>query len=143
VAQLVLMGATIGVAFVPPRWPDRISTWLAVTGASLAFLGALIAYLAAHELGRSLTPFPEPARRGGLVESGPYRYVRHPIYAAGLVFFAGYALFAGPLALVGTALLGVLWAHKASLEERLLEDRYHDYAAYEARVPWRLVPRLW
>ncbi len=77
------------------------------------------------------------------MESGPYRFVRHPIYSAGILFFAGYALFAGPLSLVGTALLAFLWSHKASLEERFLRDRYHEYAAYAVRVPWRLVPGVW
>lgn len=142
-AQFVLMGLTVGVGLLPPRWPDRLVDWLAVAGAVLAFAGAVFAYLAAHELGRALTPFPEPARRGELVESGPYRFVRHPIYLAGLVFFVGYALFAGPLSLAGTAVLGLLWARKATLEERLLRLRYDGYAAYERRVRWRLVPGVW
>lgn len=143
VAQFVLMGATIGAGILPPRWPDAVKLQLAVAGALAAFAGALVAYLAAHELGRALTPFPEPARRGTLVESGPYRLVRHPIYAAGLVFFVGYALFAGPLALLGTALLGWLWVHKSSVEEARLRERYEEYSTYAQRVRWRLVPRVW
>lgn len=143
VGQFVLMGATVGAGVLPPRWPDAVELELAVAGAVVAFVAALLAYLAAHELGRALTPFPEPARRAELVESGPYRLVRHPIYSAGLLFFVGYALFAGPLALIGTALLGLLWAHKSSVEEALLHDRYAAYASYARRVPWRLVPRVW
>jgi protein-S-isoprenylcysteine O-methyltransferase Ste14 len=143
VAQFALMGVTIGLGLLPPRWPDAATSELAVAGAVIAFLGAIVAYFAAHELGSALTPFPEPTGRGLLVESGPYRFVRHPIYSAGLLFFTGYALFAGPLALLGTVLLGLLWAHKASLEERLLVERYEGYEAYGRRVRWRLVPRIW
>jgi len=143
VAQFALMGATLGLGLLPPRWPDAATSELAIAGGVIAFLGAIVAYFAAHELGRALTAFPEPARRGALIESGPYRFVRHPIYSAGLLFFTGYALFAGPLSLLGTVLLGLLWSHKASLEERLLLERYAGYEAYERRVPWRLVPRIW
>jgi protein-S-isoprenylcysteine O-methyltransferase Ste14 len=143
VAQFVLMGATLALGFLPPRWPDAIAEYLAAAGAFLAFCGAVVAYFAAHELGRALTPFPAPSRRGSLVDTGPYRFVRHPIYAAGLLFFAGYAVFAGPLALVGVALLAILWAHKATVEERFLQNRYDGYAGYEDRVRWRLFPGVW
>jgi protein-S-isoprenylcysteine O-methyltransferase Ste14 len=143
VAQFLLMAATIGMGLLPPRWPDGAEAGLVAAGAVVAFVGALLAYLAAHELGRALTPFPAPSRRGALVQTGPYRFVRHPIYLAGLLFFTGYALVAGPLGLVGSALLGLLWAHKASLEERFMQERYDGYADYERRVRWRLVPMVW
>jgi len=143
VAQFALMAATIGAGFAPPGWPGSSDKWLAVAGAVLALAGALLAYFAAHELGRALTPFPEPARRAALTERGPYRLVRHPIYAGGLLFFAGYALFSGPLALAGTVLLALLWARKAIVEERRLRARFEGYEAYAERVPWRLLTGVW
>ncbi len=143
VAQFATMAATVVVGLLPPRWPDAVAKEIAVIGALVAFAGAIVAYMATQQLGRGLTSFAEPARRGKLIEDGPYRIVRHPIYAAGLIFFTGYALFAGPLAILGTAVLALIWAHKASLEERLLEARYEGYAAYERRVRWRLVPKVW
>ena len=75
--------------------------------------------------------------------AGPFAHVRHPIYAGGLLFFVGWSLFAGPLALVLTAALGVLWALKARVEERHLLSRYPGYAAYAARVRSRLVPGIY
>jgi protein-S-isoprenylcysteine O-methyltransferase Ste14 len=90
--------------------------------------------------GRSFHAAANPTE-GGLVTSGPYRFIRHPIYTAVVVFsFAGAAahlsLLAGGLALV--VLAGALI--RMLLEERLLVARYPEYADYAARtkrmVPW-------
>jgi protein-S-isoprenylcysteine O-methyltransferase Ste14 len=73
--------------------------------------------------------------------TGPYEYVRHPIYSAGLLFFTGYALATSPAAFVPLAALAVLWRNKAALEEDLLARRYPEYRDYRARVPGGFVPR--
>ncbi|HEV8239652.1 MAG TPA: isoprenylcysteine carboxylmethyltransferase family protein [Thermoanaerobaculia bacterium] len=79
---------------------------------------------------------------GGLVTSGPYRWWRHPIYAAILYFVAAAvachrtwnALLAGGLVALGLAV-------RMFLEERLVKARYPEYAAYAARTR-RVVPFL-
>ncbi|HEX9943729.1 MAG TPA: isoprenylcysteine carboxylmethyltransferase family protein [Thermoanaerobaculia bacterium] len=79
---------------------------------------------------------------GGLVTAGPYRYVRHPIYAAILLFlWAGIA--ANPsatsvaLGLVATAMLFL----RMLFEETLVRQRYPEYDAYAHRTK-RVVPFL-
>lgn len=79
---------------------------------------------------------------GGLVTRGPYRFVRHPIYAAVLYFtWAGFAahpaLIYLPAALLASALLGV----RMAAEERLLLSLYPEYPDY-ARRTRRVVPFL-
>ena len=113
---------------------------LSVAAAVLGIGGALLAVWASHSLGRGFTPFPRPPAGGALVERGPYRVVRHPVYAGGLLFFLGYALHSSPWALVATAGLAVLWALKARVEEQYLRERYPDYDAYANRVRFRLAP---
>jgi protein-S-isoprenylcysteine O-methyltransferase Ste14 len=77
---------------------------------------------------------------GGLVTTGPYRYVRHPIYAAILYFFsAGIAAHLSVLTvavgLLATAFTGV----RIVAEEKLLVTMYPEYRAY-ARVTKRVIP---
>lgn len=141
--QFPLMAAVLAAGFLLPGWPDGADRALGVAGTALALAGAAAGLWAARALGRSLTPYPRPGERAELVERGPYRLVRHPIYAAGLFFFAGYSLWAGPAALGLTAVLALVWALKAAVEERFLRERYEGYAAYAERVPHRLVPGVY
>lgn len=79
---------------------------------------------------------------GNLVTTGPYRWLRHPIYAAVCLFV--WACFAGHASLVafGIATLVTVGAVLRMLaEERLLARRYPEYAGY-ARRTRRMVPYL-
>jgi protein-S-isoprenylcysteine O-methyltransferase Ste14 len=115
---------------------------LGVTGAVLAAAGVAFAVWAGKTLGRSLTPFPRPVP-AGLVTTGPFALVRHPIYTGGVGLFLGYSLFTSVPALVLALCLVLLWAAKLRVEERLLAEVYEGYAAYQRRVRWRLVPFLY
>jgi protein-S-isoprenylcysteine O-methyltransferase Ste14 len=72
--------------------------------------------------------------RRALVDRGPYRFLRHPIYVGGFLFFAGLSLVFSVYALALTALLASFWVAKARLEERHLLARFPDYAAYRRRT---------
>jgi protein-S-isoprenylcysteine O-methyltransferase Ste14 len=79
-----------------------------------------------------------------VVSTGPYGFVRHPMYAGAIVLF-----LATPVA------LGSLWALAPALglsatvvvrlldEERYLARRLSGYAAYQHQVRFRLVPGIW
>lgn len=79
-----------------------------------------------------------------IVDSGPYRLVRHPIYTGFILMYLGLAILCGSaLALVGVAVITVgLWL-KARVEEQFLSEELGAaaYDAYKARTPM-LVPRV-
>ena len=79
-----------------------------------------------------------------IIDHGPYRFVRHPIYSGVLLMLLGTALVSGRL--VGLLLFVVAFAClivKARLEERLLSEHFPvEYASYKARVKRTLVPWL-
>lgn len=143
VAQFALMALGLVAVVIPPDWPSSVRGALTVVGAVLAVAGAAVAVAASRALGRALTPYPRPVEGAPLVEAGPYRFVRHPIYSGALLFFAGWSLFAGPVALAVTAALALLWAGKTAVEERHLRATHPGYADYASRVPRRLVPGLY
>jgi protein-S-isoprenylcysteine O-methyltransferase Ste14 len=142
VAQFALLFVLVATVAFAPRWSDGIATLLAVVGAVVGATGVVVVVWAARTMGRSLTPFPEPASAAELVEDGPFAHVRHPVYAGALTVCVGWSLFAGPVALVLTGALALLWLAKLSEEERRLRARFPGYPAYAARVRWKLVPGL-
>jgi protein-S-isoprenylcysteine O-methyltransferase Ste14 len=88
-------------------------------------------------LGRS---FGIVAADRGLVQHGPYRFVRHPIYAFEALFLLGY-LIAVPT--LRSAIIITVWSVLQILrivrEERMLEG----YEEYKQRVRWRIIPCIW
>lgn len=86
---------------------------------------------------------PEPHPDGHMVQEGPYRWVRHPMYGAVLLLAAGAATWlANALGLVLWLALLVVLSAKASLEEQWLLKHYPQYANYRLRT-WRLVPWIY
>jgi protein-S-isoprenylcysteine O-methyltransferase Ste14 len=77
---------------------------------------------------------------GGVVTTGPYRFLRHPIYAA-ILYFLWAAALSRPSVVNAclVALASAMVAVRIAAEERLLLDRYPEYAAYAARTK-RVVP---
>jgi protein-S-isoprenylcysteine O-methyltransferase Ste14 len=140
VLQFALISLIVIAGVAGPPWPGSFSGVLSIVGVAFALCGVVVAVLSARALGRSLTPFPHPTGEASFVAHGPYRLVRHPIYFGGLLFVGGLSLVLSPWALVGTIVLGVVWALKASVEERFLRGHYAEYSEYCERTRFRLVP---
>jgi protein-S-isoprenylcysteine O-methyltransferase Ste14 len=85
------------------------------------------------------------AERGQrVISNGPYRYVRHPMYAAVIPFFVGTSLLLGSAwGVAGALVLAVAVAIRAVLEERTLEEELPGYRDYMGRVRYRLIPGVW
>jgi protein-S-isoprenylcysteine O-methyltransferase Ste14 len=76
-------------------------------------------------------------RLGPLVTSGPYAFVRHPLYVGNWCLWTGLVLSSGVLWMLAVAWLmfGVQYALITAYEERLLKERRADYDDYKQRVP--------
>ena len=105
-------------------------------------LAILLMLWARRTFGRRSFHFAANPTSGELVTSGPYRYIRHPVYAAVIIFTV-----AGVLANVSVinCLLGVVvvlgMIIRALCEEQLLLSQYAEYAKYK-RHTWRMIPFL-
>jgi protein-S-isoprenylcysteine O-methyltransferase Ste14 len=83
-------------------------------------------------------------RHHRVISTGPYAFVRHPMYSGVTLFFVGVPLLLGSWWGVAIApVFAILFAIRARIEERALVEGLPDYADYAARVRYRLVPGLW
>ncbi len=79
-----------------------------------------------------------------VIDSGPYRYVRHPGYSGALVFtLASPVALGSRLALLPAALVAVLLVIRTALEDRTLRAGLQGYEEYTRRTPKRLLPGVW
>ncbi len=79
-----------------------------------------------------------------VVTSGPYRLVRHPMYAATLLFLLGTPLLLGGwYGVLLSPIAGVILAWRAVLEERTLQKALLGYGEYMKRTRYRLIPFVW
>ncbi len=84
-----------------------------------------------------------PKSSGFMVTSGPYRWIRHPMYMS--VFLGAAALGCSVASFMGWAtwlVLGVVLWTKARIEERLMLEQHENYANYRQHTQ-RFVPWLW
>ncbi len=115
---------------------------LQVAGSVLIGLGLGVAVWARVYLGRNwgmpMTQKEEPQ----LVTSGPYRFVRHPIYSGLLLAILGTALATNIYWLIALGVLGLYFFYSAKVEERIMTSSFPDaYRSYRARTKM-LIPFL-
>jgi len=99
----------------------------------LIVLGIALSALSVVVLGHNLSPLPHPKTGASLVESGPYRLVRHSIYTGLILAAVGWALFTNTLLTFGYA-LAALFDVKSRHEEQQLRKQLPEYAAYQERT---------
>ncbi len=149
VLQIALYGVGIVLLFVnrrilPPSVEDRLlakSDTLTVVATLLTVVGIAFAIWARGLLGSNWSARVTLKEGHELIQAGPYRFVRHPIYAGLLVALAGRALLrCSPRSLLGLAVFLAAFIWKVRMEERFLTAEFGEkYLDYRRRVK-ALVP---
>ncbi|MDH2387009.1 isoprenylcysteine carboxylmethyltransferase family protein [Bradyrhizobium sp. CER78] len=119
--------------------------WLQCAGALMIAASFYIVYRTYRENSYAAPVVKIQRERGhAAVTTGPYAYVRHPIYASGLLTYAGTPLLLGSwYGLVIVPVMAALLGLRSMMEERMLTAELDGYAEYLGRVRYRLVPMVW
>lgn len=133
----------VALALVPSADHYPTPNWLNRAADVIFWAGVVLAVIAGAYLGRALTATPVPTAAAKLKTTGPYRWVRHPIYTGVILIVVAMAIRTGNVigVLLG-ALTIVFFDRKAAWEEQRLNARFDDYAHYAAHTP-RFLPRPW
>ena len=79
-----------------------------------------------------------------MVSTGPYAFVRHPMYAFALLQFVGGPLMLGSWwGLAGALAITLAVAARTLGEEKMLRAELEGYEDYARRVRWRYAPGIW
>jgi len=143
---LLLAGALLG----PGEWfGDTVlhsrympeTTTGRIGGLAVQLCGVFLACWSRHVLGRNWSLAVTLKQEHELIQSGPYAWVRHPIYTGLITAFLGTAIMIGEWrALLSVVILSVSFWCKLRIEERWLREEFGDrYIAYAARTK-ALVP---
>jgi protein-S-isoprenylcysteine O-methyltransferase Ste14 len=117
---------------------------LALSGCLLALAGAALVLRSRAELGPAWSFVPKADQGTGLVTTGPYRLVRHPIYPGLALLAIGEALAFGSWPALMIVLSGIVptFAWRARAEEKLLSRTFGErYAVYRQRTKM-IIPHL-
>jgi protein-S-isoprenylcysteine O-methyltransferase len=127
----------------PPR--PRLGPWALSLGAVVAVGGMALRTWSVRTLGQYFTYVVQVSADQTVVESGPYRFVRHPSYTGGLLTVIGIGLslrYALAPVIIGGATLASYLIRIAVEERALAEGIGEPYRAYMARTK-RLIPLVW
>lgn len=113
----------------------NLNILLTYTGLAIAVLGFLVIIVAILQLNKNLTPFPTPIDRGTLIQTGLYKFVRHPIYSGIILGAFGFGIYQESLWKMSIGLvLWVLFYFKSGYEETLLLKHYPEYESYRTQT---------
>jgi protein-S-isoprenylcysteine O-methyltransferase Ste14 len=137
VGYVVMIGALLGLLATRTLFSSSPFVILVQVLALLLFLWARVTF------GRRSYHVVADPTEGGLVTGGPYRYIRHPIYAAFCLFTAAgvAAHWSWSAGLCGGLVLGSA-VLRIFCEESLVAARYPEYALYSVKT-WRMIPYVY
>ena len=135
--------ASLGIAFsFAGADIAKLPSWACYPGVMLMAVGIVVRQWSIAVLGRSFSGALRVQKDQTLVESGPYRYVRHPSYTGALIFFVGLGLalqsWGAVFALV--LIFAVVYGYRMYVEEKILILELGEaYISYSRRTK-RLIP---
>jgi protein-S-isoprenylcysteine O-methyltransferase Ste14 len=135
------------VYLINPEWMAwskiGLPDWVRWLGVGIGVMCVLLIYWLFSSIGSGITPTSATRKEHILVTSGPYRWVRHPLYTAGALLFVAFGMMADNWFI---ALLGILafiaMAVRAPKEEANLIEKFGDEYREYMKTTGRFLPKI-
>lgn len=135
---LLLILPALEYSFFP-----RYSFAVTVAGALLTVSGTVLRAWSIWTLGKYFSVHIEIKDHHELVETGPYKFIRHPAYAGNLLQAVGIPFILNAYySFIISAVLVFLFLYRLELEEEVLIREVKGYSDYVKRT-YRIIPKLW
>ena len=140
----LIQPAVAGLDAVRFQW-SSVPFWMVYPGAAILVAAiALIAWTLAVNRHAESSVRIQTDRGHTVVSSGPYRYIRHPMYVGLILMYLGAPFILGSL--WSLAVGGVIWAltiWRTAMEDRTLRSELAGYEEFTSQTRYRLVPGVW
>jgi protein-S-isoprenylcysteine O-methyltransferase len=145
----IVCGASVGLGIFLGRqfhsWKLPLRETLRWTGYGLFVAGVMLRWYSMFYLGKFFTPNVVILEKHRLIQSGPYRFIRHPTYTGVLAAATGLTLNGGNLLSLLVILIPIFivvrW--RIQIEEAVLVEAFGDEYRNYLRRTWRLLPGIY
>jgi protein-S-isoprenylcysteine O-methyltransferase Ste14 len=143
IIALSLLALLVSYAVSPGRWSFPLPGWLRWLGAALGASSLPLQVWVHATFEQQWLAAARSGKSHVLITQGPYRWVRHPLYAALMLFFMGVSLVSAFLPFLLLAFLSMPLLHRAAVsEEAEMRRRFGEEFERFAGRSGRFVPRL-
>lgn len=126
-------------------WTASLPVFVYISG-YIMYIFSISIFLWAQQINRFFSSVVRIQHDRGheVIQTGPYKYVRHPGYIGGILMAISTALVLGSLwALFPAGVVSILLIIRTYLEDTTLQKELFGYALYATKVRYRLLPGVW
>jgi protein-S-isoprenylcysteine O-methyltransferase Ste14 len=144
VPTLFIMALVAGLDAIRYEWTALAPDWL-LLGVVLQIIGAVpVTWAMATNPHLETTVRIQKERAHKVITTGPYRYVRHPMYLGAILQMLAVPIVLGSQwTFVPAGIIVLLFIIRTALEDTTLQRELPGYHEYTARTHWRLFPGVW
>lgn len=126
-------------------WSEPLPLWMRVIAFAIHIPGLyLLAWIMRENTYLAQVVKIDNERGHQVITTGPYAYVRHPMYTTAIILFFAFPFAMGSrYALLLSGFLTLLLLVRTYLEDRTLHEELDGYAEYAEQTPYRLIPGIW
>ncbi|MBL8102151.1 MAG: isoprenylcysteine carboxylmethyltransferase family protein [Anaerolineales bacterium] len=135
------------VYLINPQWMAwsklGLPEWVRVLGIGVAIVNDVLLYWMFSSIGSGISPTSATRKEHKLSTSGPYRWVRHPLYTIGSILFISFGMMADNWFIAALGILAfIAMAKRTPLEEANLIEKFGDEYREYMKHTGRFFPKL-